>query len=58
MGGPEILCGVVLWGLTAVLFCLALAVSAYQGRGAIGLFIFGALLCCFLLAVISAIFLS
>ncbi len=59
MGGPEMIGGIVLFiGLMAVLFCLALAASARQGRGAVGLFILGAFLCCILLAAVSAIFLG
>lgn len=59
MGGLEVIGGVVLFiGLMAVLFCLVLAVSARQGRGAVGLFIFGTFLCCILLAIVSAILLG
>lgn len=57
MGGPEILCITIIFiGLMAVLFCMGLAASARQGRGAIGFFIFATLFCCLLVAVISAIF--
>ncbi|MGB9776276.1 MAG: hypothetical protein ACPLYD_00225 [Anaerolineae bacterium] len=58
-GNPffNVFCGAVAcMGVIAVLFCAILTIVASRERGAIGLFVLAVLFCCFLVTIISLLF--